>query len=312
MADLPAVAAHFAVSSVFEHYGREFEMFCYPVEVQDIRSSETGRSRLVVGRIRLSSDITTESDLFAFGVVYFGEHNLHAAVGRFQSDSSYEETAQELRRLFEAPDFQEITRRLHRHFGESTYSLKSLFKDEQRKIMGYILEGTLADIEQVFRQLYEHHNPPMRFLTEIGNPLPKAFKDAAEFIINTDLRRVLADDPPDLKRVEGLFSSAASWNAELDTEGHAYLLRLSLRRMMESLSKSPDDESALAGLTAAVALVQRLPFPIDLGEVQHLFYRLIPSAREEHRTRTEAGDAVAARWLAAFDKLGDQLRVRTG
>jgi len=311
MADLPAVAAHFAVSSVFEHYGREFEMFCYPVKVEDFRSFDMGRSRLANGKIRLSSDVTTESDLFTFGVVYFGEHNLDAGVRRFQSDDVYEQTAQELKRLFESADFPEVIRSLDRHFGNSTYSLKSLFRDEQRKVMDRILEGTLADIEQVFRQHYEHHNPPMRFLTEMGNPLPKAFKDAAEFIINTDLRRVLTDEQLDLKRVDGLLSGAAGGGAELDAEGHAYLLRLSLRRMMESLSRSPDDESALERLAAAVELAQRLPFPIDLGEVQHLYYHLIPSAREEHRKQAEAGDAVAARWLAAFDKLGDRLRVRT-
>ena len=82
--------------------------------------------------------------------------------------------------------------------------------------------------------------------------------------------------------------------------------------MMEAVSADPGDTNALARLTAAVELCQRLPFPIDLGEVQHVFYRLIATAREERRARAAAGDRDDAAWLKAFDALGDRLRVRTG
>ncbi|MCK9356178.1 MAG: DUF3536 domain-containing protein [Dehalococcoidia bacterium] len=312
MADLTTVAAHFAVSSLFEDYGKEAEVFCYNVAVEDLRRRQKGRARLAVGKIALRSTITAESGSFAFGALYFGEHTVNAGVASFQDDDAYGHAAADLTERFEAADFAGIIRSLDRSFGTSAYSLKSLFRDEQRRTMGHILEGTLADIEKVFRQLYEHHYPPMRFLTEMGNPLPKPFKDAAEFIINTDLRRVLTAREPNLARVEALVSSAATWGAELDTEGHGHLLRLLIGRMMESFASNPDEGEALARLTAAVAMSQRLSLPIDLGEVQYLYYRLIPTSREEHRARAQAGDASAAAWLTAFDALGDRLRVRTG
>jgi hypothetical protein len=312
IADLTAVAAHFAVSSLFEDYGAEARVYCYNVAVEDLRRSQKGRARLAVGKIGLSSTITEESGPFAFGALYFGEHTVNAGVGAFHDDEAYRQLAADLTERFEAADFAGIIRSLDRSFGTSAYSLKSLFRDEQRRTMGHILEGTLADIEKVFRQLYEHHYPPMRFLTEMGNPLPKPFKDAAEFIINTDLRRVLTAKEPNLARVEALVSSATAWGADVDTEGHGYLLRLLLGRMMESLASNPAEGEAIERLTAAVGVSQRLPLPIDLGEVQYLYYRLIPTAREEHRARAQAGDASAATWLTTFDALGDRLRVRTG
>ncbi|MBN1856953.1 MAG: DUF3536 domain-containing protein [Dehalococcoidia bacterium] len=311
MVDLTSVAAHFAISSQFESYEDEVRMFCYPATVEDIETAEMGKARLTMGRVNLSSEITTESGVFTFGVLYFGEHSLNAGVRTYQSDTEYAQMKQDLSATFASADFAEVIRSLDRHFGSSTYSLKSLFKDEQRKVMSHILESTLSDIEQVFRQLYEHHFPPMRYLTEMGNPLPKAFKDAAEFIINTDLRRVIDADTLDGARIETLVIDAHTWGSELDLEGHGYLLQKALGRMIRTLSDNPDDTNLLSALTAAVDMSHALPFPVDLGEVQTPYYRMLPTVRQERKVRADGGDEAATSWLQQFDTLGEHLSVRT-
>ncbi|MBN1152025.1 MAG: DUF3536 domain-containing protein [Dehalococcoidia bacterium] len=311
-ADLSTVAAHFAVSSVFESYGKHVRLFCYQIEVQDFHLKTMGRTRLALGKILLVSDVTTESRVFSFGVLYFGEHNLNAGVREYQDDQAYCAMVDDLTRVFESADLPEVVRSLDRHFGSATYSLKSLFRDEQRKVTDHILEGALLEIEQVFRQLYEHQYPPMRFLTEMGNPLPKAFKDAAEFILNTDLRRAVSSDELDIARIENLVANARIWNSELDAEGHGYQLQRALTALMRRVFENPDDIDLLVKVTEAVALSLRLPFPMDLREVQTLYYRMPPAARAERKTRAEAGDEVAARWLEQFDVLGDHLKVRSG
>jgi hypothetical protein len=151
----------------------------------------------------------------------------------------------------------------------------------------------------------------MRFLTEMGNPLPKAFKDAAEFILNTDLRRALTSDELDMARIENLVSNSRIWDSELDSEGHGYLLQRTLTRMMHGVFDNPDDEALLEKLTAAVDLSRGLPFPLDLGQVQTLFYRMLPTARSDRKARGEAGDEAAKGWLDRFDALGIRLKVRT-
>ena len=310
MVDLSSIAAHFAVSSVFESYAEDIKLFCYPIVVQDFHLQEMGRARLALGRISLRSEITTESRLFTFGVLYFGEHNLNAGVRDYRDEESYTAMVGELKSVFDSADFAEVVRCLDRHFGSSTYSLKSLYRDEQRKVMGYILEGTLSEIEQVFRQLYEHHYPPMRFLTEMGNPLPKAFKDAAEFILNTDLRRALDADEIDVPRIKSLVATAHTWGSELDSEGHGYLLQKTLTCMMRGVFDNPDDEALLERLSVAVRMADSLPFPLDLGQVQTLYYRMLPTARAERKAQAEAGDEAAKAWLERFDVLGELLKVR--
>jgi len=310
--ELSTVAAHFAVSSVFETYDKDVRLFCYPIHVEDAHLREMGHARLSLGRIRVTSEITTESGVFDFGALHFGEHNLNASVREHRSDIAYSEMVAALSAVFESADFPEVVRALDRHFGSSTHSLKTLFRDEQRRVMEHILEGTLAEIEQVFRQLYEHQYPPMRFLTEMGNPLPKAFKDAAEFILNTDLRRALSARELDVARIDRLISNSRIWSSELDAEGHGYLLQQALGTMMRALFTNPDDEGLLFKLTEGVALGQRLPFPLDLGQIQTLYYRMLPTARADRKALAETGNTQAREWLERFDALGEHLRVRTG
>jgi alpha-amylase/alpha-mannosidase (GH57 family) len=312
MIDLTTVAAHFAVSSLFEQYGEQVKIFCYPVTVEDYRRSELAKELLCVGRATLSSEITTETGQFTFGVLHFGEHNLNGGVRAFENEEAYVATADDLKQAFESADFAEVIRGLDRHFGASTYSLRSLFRDEQRKVMEHILEGTLSGIEQVFRQVYEHNFSAMRFITEMGNPLPKAFKDAAEFIINTDLRRLLSGETCETESIKSLVDNARTWGSELDNAGHGYLLQNVLGRMMTRFVDGPDNIDLLERLIDAVELRLALPFPTDLGEVQTMFYRMLPTTRQEWQTKADGGDEVAKQWMEKFDLLGERLKVRPG
>src|SRR5207249_11334107 len=81
---------------------------------------------------------------------------------------------------------------IYQHFGE-TYSLRSIFHDDQRKILNVILKSTLAEAEAVYRQIYETHAPMMRFVSDLRIPLPRAFSIAAEFAINSSVRTAFED-----------------------------------------------------------------------------------------------------------------------
>jgi hypothetical protein len=48
---------------------------------------------------------------------------------------------------------------MDRNFGESSYSLKTLFRDEQRKVLDQILMSTHEDVESRFRQITDSYTP---------------------------------------------------------------------------------------------------------------------------------------------------------
>ncbi len=310
MVDLTKVAAHFAVSSLFEDYGEHSKVNCYWIDLEDFNNYAAGKPRLAVGRVRVTSEITTESATVSLGVLHFGDHNVNAGVREYQGEETYQEMAREISETFSRTDFPEVIRLLDKHFGTSTCSLKNLFRDEQRKVMDSILESALAEIEAAYHQVYETYYPPMRFLSELGNPVPKAFNSAAEFILNSDLRRALSGDTLETEKIRALLGEVANWNVELDTEGHSYLYQRALERMLAGLAAAPEDMERLNGLVAATEMVGSLPFGVDLWRVQNRYHEMLQTTCAAFQERDEKGDRTAGEWLAQFAALGQHLKVR--
>jgi hypothetical protein len=308
--DLTRVVAHYAVSSLFEEYSDESRIYCYLIKNEDYQTTECGKISLVAGRSKVTSEITGESAVLTFGAFHFGDHVINAGVREYQGEESYQEMVAETSQSCAAADFAEVIRLLDKHFGSASYSLKSLFRDEQRKVLGYILESTMSEIEAAYRQIYDSHYPPMRFLSELGGPVPKAFHAAAELILNIDLHRAVSRDTLDTEAIETLVDTAKSWHVDLDVDGISYDLQESLERMMTALVASPEDSHILKDLIDCIRLTTNMPFDIDLWKVQNLYWDMLQTRYPEFKKRTEKRDKRAAEWVKDFNSLGDLLKIR--
>ncbi len=307
--DLHQVGAHYAMSSLFDAYGEPAKAYCYSVDREDYRIAEAGRTKLAVGRVRVTSEITRESARLNFGVLHFGDHNLNGGVQEFQGEEAYQAMTRELTETFAGADFPEVIRLLDRHFGASTYSLKSLFRDEQRKVFNLILESTMAEVETVYHQLYEHHAPLMHFLSTLGIPLPKVFRAAAEIVLNTDLRLGFQAEAPDRDRIHALLEDAGTWRVELDTSGLGYTLKRTIERLADQFQEQPAKVPLLQRLEAMVSLAHALPFEVDLWEVQNVYYDLLQWVYPALRDKRDQGDHEAQEWVGHFVSLGEALGI---
>jgi alpha-amylase/alpha-mannosidase (GH57 family) len=311
--DLRKVGAHYAVSSLFEPYGERAKVYCYTAHLEDHQSSEAGEVKLAVGRARITSDITRESALLTFGVLHFGDHNLSGGVRDFLGDEAYRALLAEMTETFSRADYPELVRFLDKHFGASTYSLKSLFRDEQRNVLTRILESTLAEAEAVYRELYEHHAPLMRFLTYLRIPLPRAFRTAAEVVLSADLRWAFEEEEPDLDRVRAHLEAVTLWRIDLDTEGLSYALRRTMERLADRFRAEPSDLANLQRLDTIVSLARFLPFEVDLWKAQNTYYEVLHTEHPAFfREMSEQGDESASTWVSHFLTLGEKLLVRVG
>jgi len=310
--NLIRVTAHFAISSIFEQYNEQAEIYCYHVDIENYQTSECGKAKLAAGRARVTSAITGESDTLSFGVLHLGDHNVNAGVREYQGEEAYQKMVQETTQTCSTADFPGVIRLLDKHFGTSTYSIKNLFLDEQRRVLDSILESALSEIEAAYRQVYEHHYPPMRFLSELGNPIPKSFHSAAEFILNSAMRKAVSGETLDLKRIRNLLDEAQTWKVELDTEGLSYFLQHTLEQMIARLVDTPEDINLVNELQTAMEIAHSVPFAVDLWKVQNLYHEMLRSVYPEIQKRAEQKEKAAQKWLAEFNALGQQLSIRVG
>lgn len=310
MVDLKKVGAHYAIRSLFEPYAEHERIYCFAVDREDYQSSEAGKMRLAAGRARFTSRITGESTLLSFGVLHFGDHNLNGGVREFRGQEAYQTLVQEVSDCFSRADLPEVIRCLDKGFGKNIYSLKSLFRDEQRKILNQILNTTLTQTEAVYRQLYENQASLMRFLSDLGTPLPKSFHMAAEFALNMGLQRQLQAEELDLNRLTTLLNEAREVKVPLDGVILGYTFKRTIERLAEQFRAQPAEIPLLQKLKALVGLARSLPFEVDFWKAQNVYYRTLQTIYPEFRDRAEKGEDSAQSWVDHFLALGEKLYVR--
>jgi alpha-amylase/alpha-mannosidase (GH57 family) len=309
MIDLAMVTAHYAVSYLFENYSKQTKINCYHVDLEDNQTFTAGKSKLAIGRAKVTSEITLEHSILSFGALCSGGYNINASVREYQGEEAYRQMVQELSEAFSKTDSPEVIRALDRHFGTSAYSLKSLFRDEQRKVLGYILESSLSEIKDAYRQLYASHFLPMRYLSGPANPVPKAFQSVADFILNTELSKSFSSNTLDVDRVKSLLEGAKTWNVTLDAEGLGYKMQQALERSWERFASAPGNVAIMGKLLDSVVLARSVPFPVDLWKLQNLYYEMLkniyPAVRKQAQQENEALE-----WIKVFLSLGQRLMVR--
>ena len=293
---LEQVGAHYAISSIFRSYPEEGTLFCFDVRRDSHEVFASGRGKVALGRARVRSRITEETEEICFAVLHLGDQNLSAAVRRYTAadEEAFTAFSADVGNAIRRANLPEVIRLIDRFFGSLAYSLTSLFADEQHRILRTILDRTLAEMEDSLRKIYEDHTSLLRFLTESGMAAPPALALAANFAINASLRRALEADNFDPVEIAALFARAASDQVILDTQSLAFAAGQRIKRALVALEMQLDVPEAHASaangnapsigngsarnvaaalstaLTIATAL-RTLPFDVNLWQAQNIW-----------------------------------------
>ena len=308
--DRETVGAHYAVSSLFESYQQQTRIYSFTFDEEHRQVFTAGRARLAIGRAKVTFEITRTSDTIAYGVLHFGDHNMNGGVKLHTGEESYQTLLAEIGDAFERADFPQVIRLMDRHFGESNYSLKSLFRDEQRKILDQVLSSTREDLESRYRQITDHYTPLMKFLTDLRAPLPTALQTAADYILNIDLYREFESEETNLELVRDLLQEGKSRNVAFFSKSICHMIKGNIERLMLQLVKDPDDMCVLRRLEETAETIHNSPFEANLWKVQNTYYRLMISLLSDRRAKAEKDDASAQEWVRHFSGLGEHLGFR--
>ena len=307
----PVKVAHYAVSSLFEDYGDRTAIHCYDVLREDYQKADAGRTKLAVGRASIVSGITKESERVSFAVLHLGNHALNGGVSTFQGDETYQAMKQEITAAFESGDFADIIRLMDKHFGVNNYSLRDLFRDEQRKVLNSLIGNTLEDFESSYRRMYDDSRVLMGFLRDAGMPLPKAYLAAAEFILNADLQKAFSEDTANLERLRTIGDEMKRWGVAADLVNTEFAARRGLERMMDRLAANPADSELLGGIAGTVEVLRSVPVDVIYWQIQNRYFELAKKVYAEFASRASVGDEAARAWIETFMSLGERLFFNT-
>ncbi len=317
---LEEVAAHYAISSVFTSYPEETRLFGYVVRRLDAEELATGRCRLVIGRALVSSTLTGELQPVTYAVLHFGDQNITAAVKRAvdpeghgidlaegtQERDDYAALLTEVRAAVDHGDIPAVVRLFDRYFGESGYSINSLFNDEERRILQIIFEPTLHEVENTLGSIFERHSSLLQFLSQAKLPSPPELKLAAGFSLNSGLRHALEAQPIDADRVHLLLTRARDYQIALDESQLSYIAGERMKNSMVALHSRRERLASLDQAIEVAEILSAFPFEIRLWHSQNIWYEILEN---HHKRALSLSPDEAESWEARFKTLGRLLGI---
>jgi hypothetical protein len=210
-----------------------------------------------------------------------------------------------------------VIRAIDEHFDGDSYSLGTLFRDEQRRILDAILRTTIEETEATYHMIFRGRAPLMRYLTDLHAKVPAVLRSTAQIVINAELRKSLSSSQLDPHHVGSLLEESARFDVVLDTEGLAHTFGQTIDRLARSvgdhlaerddvfLTFDDQDEIGIQRITTLIEVAATLPFDVDLATAQDVLWRTL----RELRDRAAAGEKVAAIWEEALTGVAQSLAI---
>jgi hypothetical protein len=300
---LEQVAAHYAISSIFTSYPDEAELFCYSTRRLTYEVVTSGRGRLLFGQARVASQITQESETVIYAVVHFGDQNITAVVRRHDPprEEEYKDFVQKARSAVIGADFPALIRLFDHIFDGRTYSIQSLFRDEQRRIVKLILASTISEVESSLIAIYEDHASLLHFLGQNGLPKPPALSLAASFAVNAKLRQALESEPIDALQVRAYRGLAAGDQIEIDRSALSFIADQKMKRAMVRLQADFRNMAQLENALLTARTLNELPFELNIWQAQNIWYDILKPSRKRE---------MPEEWERKFMELGSQMKIQ--
>ena len=304
--NLTRVAMHFAASSLFEKYPDRLEFFNYIAESEVLERIQAGAQVLNMGRMKLRSKVTFHEQQFSFAVVYLGQQNL---IGNLRIDMDQEQFAElrtAAREAFELGNISDVIGLMQEYFGSERFTIWHLFRDEKRKILKRITSQAFRRAEASVQDIYEDNYQLMNAMDNSGIPLPEAWKNAVQFIVNNKLQRFFTHSDFDVRRLKTLLNEVKKWEVEVTNEQRFNLV--AGEGIFREVKRLLDAEAPVAGqlqrLNEALELLPETEVEINYWRSQNHYYDALCDYQEGRRQFENP------EWRRAFVHLGHLLQIR--
>jgi hypothetical protein len=308
--DLVKVGSHFAVSTLYEEYQETAPIYCYEIRQEAHESLAAGVTRLSLGRARVRSLITRESMPIEYAALHRGGHNLAGGARAALGGEAYEQLRAEAKETFQHMEISGLVKFVDRHFGAHTFSLRTLFRDEQQKYIQRVLAGVLESAEDAYVGVYRNSAPVMRFLAGMGLSAPVPLRVAAERALNHLLMAEMEAERLNVPVLRRLLDDVREGHVQLDAEDLTYAFQARLESLSQRWHSQPLDLDCMRQLVDGVELASALPFEVNLWQVQNVFNQIRGSHFAEAESKAQAKDSAASRWMENFRTLAGLLWMR--
>jgi alpha-amylase/alpha-mannosidase (GH57 family) len=280
---------------------------CFKITPEISEKWDDGKFRFIVNRSTISSSTTLDEQVFSSVAIWLGDHNVTCGARSDMHKKTFKWMRNELVGYFDKGQINEIIVGLSKYFGKHNYSLKDLFKDDQRYILEYIVTDGLKKAKDLFDVVYHDNSAMLRFMKENRIPSPKPLQSAAEIVLNMDLERLLSAEKTDLEKLGKIINDSKHLSVALDSSLLGFLASEKIADEFNKLSQEPENLQKVNAITELIHMVRELPIELNLWESQNIAFKI---AQSHYQSLNSKDDEASKLWVASFVKLCELIGIR--
>lgn len=307
---LGKVGMHYAVASLFEEYPESIVICNYKAESEIFERLEAGVLKLAIGKTKVHSLITFSEKEFFFAILYLGQNHIIGNYANAMDDNSFENMRIEITNAFNQSRVADVIGVMQTYFGAEKFSLNSLLKDEQRKILAQIIQKDINQAEDSYKKIYNRNYNSMTVLKNADLPIPSILLHNLETVLNNEIRNFFRSNIVYPARLEKLCNEVHNWQIKLEKESIAYVAEIKLFTLVQDLQTKYADIKFVKMIMRLLTTIDKLEIELVLSKIQNEYFKLARKLFYNTEQSCVLNIDDKAEWIMPFKELGKKLKVK--
>ncbi len=291
--DLKRAIAHYAIVSLLPNNNTkdlplEEHVYSYTIKQIDCERVHHKHSSLAVGQIRVTSNMTLESEEAVIVSLHLGSRDFQCKIGGLLSLPEYQNMKLDLMETFDQESLTQVVRKLDSYFPGDFHSLKDLFVEERRKILAHISEDIISPFQDSYFTLYLDNKRLMEYHHELDVPIHREFQKAARFVLSKKLEEMIVEEGQVegerhySEGITGIICEARKWQIQLDQNPSESILNNLLNARMEQL-KEEGGKLILLDILRLLQIAEDIGLKISFWSLQNNYFSIRSDLRHNHQ-----------------------------
>ncbi|MGB0563347.1 MAG: DUF3536 domain-containing protein [Spirulinaceae cyanobacterium] len=281
------VAAHYAITSLFQHYQPRDRVYCYEAQQLDYHRQKIGTQTLAVVHLQLTSEITRETQSFITAVLHLGGWDFHCCTQPFIGRLAYAQVKDQLFEVLGQASVAKTMFAMTQVFGDRVFSLETLFAEERQWIIQQVADQSKATLDQLYSQAYRDNYSILRAFQREEMPVPQELRVAADIALSyrclNSIDQLCVTTEPEqqnrwLTELDEVLTEAESLSCTLDLPGAKQQMEALIVDTLKAIVLEPHAatvEADNARLDRMITLGDRLQVGLSLDRAQELYFRCL-------------------------------------
>jgi alpha-amylase/alpha-mannosidase (GH57 family) len=312
VADLMKVGIHYAISSLFNsHEGKITGLYSYTVKDEVFLHTKAGKSTLLIGRSKITSDLTWESQIASYAVLWLGGNGIFGGAEADMPLDQFHSARDDIQRALENGDIPQAMASIAERFKSpacAPCTLKDLFKDKQVEIIERTLQSPIDKALGCYSQVFHDSRSSLEALASLSVKPPLELKIASDVVLTKEIAYLLSMAKVDFGRLEHVAEDIKNLGMDAGKELIALEAQKRIESDVDALTANLKDAKGFENLERLLSLLFRMDLPINLWRAQNKWYYLVGLLKSESgNADTRAQKYV---WSGPMLRISEYLRVR--